>query len=139
MKAIILYFFLLLYTSVASTGSTTSTPADMKTESLFLYHLVLSPEYNDIGKWNEETRQVIQTHAEFLRGLGEKGILAFAGHTDFNPGHKDLFGIAVIKAASLEEAQKIMAPDPAVVNGIQKASIYPFSMGIRYLENLKTQ
>ncbi|MEP1096354.1 MAG: YciI family protein [Cyclobacteriaceae bacterium] len=106
-------------------------------QELFIYHLVLTPEYENPEKWTEETYATIQEHSTFLEDLGKTGILVFAGRTKLNPGDENLFGIAVIRASSLEDAQKIMAQDPAVINSIQKASIYPFSMGIRHFANLK--
>jgi len=106
-------------------------------ENLFIYHLKLTPTYDNPEKWTDETYNVIKVHAEFLDSLGREGILVFAGRTTFNPGDKNLFGIAVIKAPSLEMAKKIMANDPAVLNNIQMASIFPFSIGIRHFENLK--
>jgi hypothetical protein len=81
--------------------------------------------------------QIISVHAGFLDSLGIAGILAFAGRTLFEPGDKNLFGIAIIKASGIEEAENILSKDPAVVYGIQKAEIFPFSMGIRHLKNIK--
>lgn len=104
---------------------------------LFIYQLKLAPEYNDPVKWTDSTYKVIRQHGEFLDSLGRVGTLIFAGRTVLNPGDKNLFGIAVIKASSPDVANKIMAKDPAVINNIQEASIFPFSMGIRYFENLK--
>ncbi len=105
-------------------------------ETLFIYYLTLEPHYHDLANWNEETTKIIQDHAEFLNGLGEKGVLAFAGRTMFEPGNPDLFGIAVIKAKSLEAAYEIMSADPAVQHRIQRAVIHPFSMVIRHLDVL---
>lgn len=106
------------------------------TETLFIYYLTLEPHYQDQANWTEEATQIIQAHARFLDNLGKEGVLVFAGRTLFDPGDPDLFGIAVIKAESLEAAQTIMAGDPAVQQKIQRAVLHPFSMGIRHLQNL---
>lgn len=106
------------------------------TNSFFIYYLKLTEKYNNPQEWSDETFQIIQTHSDFIDSLGKKGILIFAGRTLFDPGNQNLFGIAVIKAESLEKAKEIMAPDPAVINGIQAASIFPFSLGIQYFENV---
>ncbi|MDN5215091.1 YciI family protein [Fulvivirgaceae bacterium BMA12] len=106
-------------------------------QDLFIYHLKLSDEYNDMAKWTDSTYKVIQEHSEFIDGLGRDGILIFAGRTKLNPGDDNLFGIALIKSTSIEEAKEIMAKDPAVINNIQVSSIFPFSLGIQYFENLK--
>ena len=108
---------------------------DTNTENLFIYHLTLTDTYNDPTNWNEQVMVIIQQHAAFLNDLGEQGILGFAGRTMFNPGDEHLFGIAVIKAESIDEAKRIMKNDPAVKHNIQRAQIFPFSMGIRFLDN----
>ena len=47
-----------------------------------------------------------------------------------------LFGFAIITARSMEEAKEIMAADPTALKGIQQGEIHPFSLGIRFFENL---
>ncbi len=106
-------------------------------KDLFIYHLKLTPKYNIPENWTDETFKVIEEHAKFIDALGRMGILVFAGRTKLEPGDENLFGLAVIQAPSLEKAKEIMAGDPAVAQHIQTASIFPFSMGIQYFENLK--
>ncbi len=108
-------------------------------DSLFLYHLVLNETYHDPAAWTDDDRATIGRHAEFLDGLGRDGRLAFAGRTLYDPGHPDLFGIAVIRAPSLEAAQEMMAEDPSVLAEIQRASIHPYSMGIRHLSRFERE
>jgi hypothetical protein len=43
---------------------------------------------------------------------------------------RNLFGIALIRAASLEDAQALMAGGPAAVARVQSAPILPFSLPI---------
>lgn len=111
----------------------------MKNEDLFINYLSLSPKYQEIHNWTEQTHQLIQQHSDYLNELGKQGTLVFAGRTLLNPGDENLFGIALIKAASLEEAQQIFAKDPAITHQIQEALILPFSMGIRHLYNIPPQ
>ena len=106
------------------------------TENLYLYHLTLEPHYQNPANWTDAAAQIIRNHAEFLDRLGQQGILGLAGRTQYEPGHPHLFGIAIIKAASLEAAQEIMAGDPAVVNGIQRAAIHPYAIAINHVHNL---
>ena len=109
---------------------------DKNTEQLFIYHLTLTPYYKNPKNWTEATFQMIQEHATFLDNLGKQGILAFAGRTNLAFEDENLFGIAIIKANTLEQAKAILKNDPAVLNGIQQANIFPFWMGIRHLNNL---
>lgn len=122
---------------IGTTHSLDSTNSKEVNNELFIYHLTLTNDYNDPAKWTEETMTVINAHGDFLIELGKKGILGFAGRTKFEPGHENLFGIAVIRASSLEEAKEIMSADPAVKENIQQAQIFPFSMGIRFLDNFE--
>jgi uncharacterized protein YciI len=96
----------------------------------FLYHLTLTESSEDPANWTHEDEATISRHAEFLDALGRDGRLVFAGRTDFAPGHPDLFGIALIRADSLGEAEELMAPDPVVVAGIQSARVLPFTLPI---------
>lgn len=104
--------------------------------ALFLYHLQLSERYSDLSNWTEKSHTTIVAHADFLDDLGKKGILGFAGRTQYLPGHHDLFGIAVIRAKSLEEAKELLSEDPAVKAGIQIAKVHPYSIAINHLHNL---
>lgn len=108
-------------------------------DPLFLYHLVLNEPYHEPAAWSEDDRATIRRHAEFLDGLGRNGRLAFAGRTLYEPGHPDLFGIAVIRAPSLEAAEDMMAEDPSVIGGIQRASLHPYSMAIHHLSRFERE
>ena len=89
----------------------------MSEKNLFIYRLKLTPKYEDPANWQEEDNQIIGQHAQFFHELGQKGVLLFAGRTTFEPGNENLFGIAVFNASSLEDAQAIMAQDPAAIHG----------------------
>jgi len=103
----------------------------------FCYYLRLSDKYKDPAAWNEQSNKIIEEHAQWLENLGQQGILLLAGRTLVEPGNENLFGVAFIKAKDLEEAKRILAPDPAVLAGIQNAMVLPYSMGIRYFANIK--
>lgn len=106
-------------------------------KDLFCYYLKLTKKYADPSNWTSKDEQIIADHARWLDVLGTQGVLLFAGRTLFEPGHKDLFGIAIIKAKDIEHARRLMASDPAVIAGIQQAEIFPYSMGIKHFDNLK--
>lgn len=108
----------------------------MSEKKLFLYRLLLSAKYQNPTAWDESTSQTIQAHVKFLDGLGQQGDLVFAGRTQFDPGDDRLLGIALIKAESLQQAQRMMADDPTVVQGIHEAAIWPFALAVEYLDNL---
>ena len=103
---------------------------------LFLYHLKLTSKYENPEIWNEKTQKIVDRHVEFLTQLGRDGILIMAGRTQYQPGHKYLFGIAVIKASSIEEATQLTQDDPVILEGVMYSTIHPYSIGFRYFENL---
>jgi len=105
--------------------------------NLFIYHLTLSLKYRDPSNWTDDTHRIIREHADFIKELGEKGTLIFAGRTALNPEDDHLFGIAIIKAESLQKAIHIMSEDPAVLNNIQKSSVFPFTLAFQFFKNLE--
>jgi uncharacterized protein YciI/ketosteroid isomerase-like protein len=104
-------------------------------EPFFLYHLRLAEHYQNPKNWTAETQATIGRHAQFLDSLGQAGALLFAGPTDLGLDDPNLFGIAIVQAASLEAAQKMLAPDPAVRAGIQIAQVLPYRLSIQHFEN----
>jgi len=113
-------------------NSETSTPST----KLFCYYLKLNDAYKDPASWTDEVQQTLQRHAVWMDNLGKEGKLIFAGRTLVGLDDENLFGIAIVKADDIEEATKMMAVDPAVVAGIQRSQVFPYSMAIRHPENL---
>ena len=109
----------------------------MPEDSYFLYLLTLKEKYENPASWTDETLSVLESHGKFLADLGKEGKLLFAGRTDYNPGDENLFGIALIKASSKEEAVSMMSKDPAIIYGIQKSEIHPYRLAIEFFENKK--
>lgn len=56
---------------------------------------------------------LLEPHVEYMAGLMAKGVLLYGG-----PYTDDTGGMAVVRVATLEEAQAIAADDPAVQNGL---------------------
>ena len=102
---------------------------------MFLATLRLSAYYQNPANWAPESLQTIDAHAEYLDAIGREGRLLLAGRTLFEPGHPDLLGIAILLVETMEEAEAIRDADPARIAGIQEWKIFPFSMGIRHLNN----
>ena len=107
-----------------------------KAEQLFIYKLRLNIQFMTNSNWTGQVLESMEGHHQFLDDLGKDGILVFAGRTEYSIDDINLFGIAILKTESLEAVKEIVKNDPGIVNGILKAEIHPFSMGIRYLENI---
>ncbi len=76
----------------------------------------------------EDEAKIIEEHYLYLKNLTEKGIVQIAGRTLISG--KDSFGIVVFETNSLEEAEKIMNNDPAVLNNIMCSKLYPFKVSL---------
>jgi uncharacterized protein YciI len=59
-----------------------------------------------------------------LKNLTDKGIAIFVGRTLTTD--ERTFGITVFEAATEEKAREIMNNDPAVIQGVMRAELYPF-------------
>jgi uncharacterized protein YciI len=101
----------------------------------FLYKLTLTEKYQKADNWDENAEKIISEHFYFLEKLGKEGTLLFAGRTSYEPGDERLFGIAVVKAESLEAAEMLLSKDPAVINGIMTSVMYDYSIAIKHFEN----
>jgi uncharacterized protein YciI/ketosteroid isomerase-like protein len=104
-------------------------------KSYFIYQLQLTDRYKNPANWTPETQATFGRHAALLDSLGREGHLLFAGPTDMPLNDPNLFGIAILKASSLEEAQRMVAPDPVVIAGMQTARVLPYRLSIRHFEN----
>jgi uncharacterized protein YciI len=104
-------------------------------ESYFLLQLKLAEKYSVEKNWTEIENDLITQHFHFLTNLANKGVLLFAGRTNYDVGHPDLEGFALIKATNLQTAEDILKADPAVVAGLQIANIHPFSLAIEQFNN----
>lgn len=64
------------------------------------------------------SEQDLSAHVSYLQTLSRRGRLMLAG-----PFRDDSGGLAIVLAANLEEARRILASDPAVVRGVLDAEL----------------
>lgn len=102
---------------------------------VFCYYLKLTTHFEDASNWSDSSVETVSKHAAFLDALGKEGILLFAGRTLYEPGDKNLFGIALFYASDLEAAKKIVADDPVLAAGIMQHEVFPFSLAINHMHN----
>jgi uncharacterized protein YciI len=69
------------------------------------------------------SQQPLGEHGRYLQRLMVDGKLVLAG-----PFLDDQGGFVLLKAASLAAAQQIENQDPAIRNGILRATVHPFSI-----------
>ena len=69
------------------------------------------------------SQQPLGEHGRYLQRLMVNGKLVLAG-----PFLDDQGGFTLLKAANLAEAQQIENQDPAIMKGILRATVHPFSI-----------
>ena len=74
---------------------------------------------------NEEDNRIMGIHFQYLESLLEKGILIMAG-----PETTGKFGLCVLETGTEEEARDIMNNDPAVLNGVVSAELFPYRVSL---------
>jgi uncharacterized protein YciI len=74
----------------------------------------------------DEESKVLEQHFNYLKDLTAKGEVLLVGRT-MNRDETS-FGIIIFHAASEEAARRIMEGDPAVQQGVFRASLFPFQI-----------
>lgn len=87
-------------------------------------------EYYKTSSWSENETTFVDQHFQKLLEMKDKGIVVFAGRTQYENSHKDLKGFVVFYAENLIEANKIMNEDPCVINNLMKVKVHPFKLAI---------
>ena len=96
----------------------------------FIYILTLTERYQDQANWDDKANDILNRHWLYLVDLHSRGVMKCVGRTDYQPGHKDLMGIAVFSAESEMQAKEIMDNDPCVKEGVMTAVLHPFSLAL---------
>lgn len=94
----------------------------------FLYVLqVTRPEMLTEGPTDREMA-IVSEHFAYLQQLLAQGILILAGRTQTT--HPETMGLAIFNAESMEAALAIKDADPAIVNGVMTAEVYPYQVAL---------
>jgi uncharacterized protein YciI len=101
-------------------------PEDL--ETFYVAFLYPGPAYHESDHDSPEQRRLIQTHAAHVWNSQHGDGAAVAGGPLLpDPGELDLpKGMSVLRAASLAEARRLAAIDPAVVTGHFRAVVVPW-------------
>lgn len=70
--------------------------------------------------------EVISSHFDYLKGLTDNGVAIFVGRTLTTD--ESTFGLTIFEADSEVAARQIMNNDPAVIQGVMRAELYPFRL-----------
>ena len=115
---------------LALTGLAVADPASSTDaqDKQFLYKLKLIPRLLAPEAWTDEDNAIVEEHFDRLKALHEEGILILAGRTLNEDASQ--FGLVVFKAATEENARKLMNADPAVSNGVMTATLFPYRVAL---------
>jgi len=94
----------------------------------FLYRL--QPARIDMltGGPTEREARIISEHFAYLKRLTEQGTVLMAGRT--LAADERCFGIVVLVAPSAEDAEAIMNNDPAVMERVMGAELFPYRIAL---------
>lgn len=77
------------------------------------------------GPTDEEARH-LSDHFAYLQRLGEDGRVILAGRTTGD----EVFGLVIIAADDERSAQAVVDDDPAVANGLMRATLHPYRVAV---------
>jgi uncharacterized protein YciI len=87
--------------------------------------ILTPPRQTFVDDITDEEREIMSRHFRYLQGLLEEGRLVVAG-----PSLGPVFGVSVFEADDLDHALEIVAADPAVSSGLQRAEVSPFRVSL---------
>lgn len=75
-----------------------------------------------------EEQRIVGEHFAYCSALVARGEMLLAGRSLGDP--EQVIGIAIFHAESTEEAEAIVAKDPAVKNGVMSAEVQPYGLAL---------
>ena len=75
-----------------------------------------------------EEERIVSRHFAYLKDLVAKGVVVLMGRTQNND--ETTFGIVIFEAEDEAAARVLMENDPAVVEGVMTASLYPYRIAL---------
>jgi uncharacterized protein YciI len=87
--------------------------------------MIKPPRPNFDENQTSEEQIIISKHFEYLKQLLHNGKLVMAGRCE-----NATYGLIIVLADSLKEAEQIMENDPAIKEGIFFAQIWPFRIAL---------
>lgn len=112
---------------------TISTLAFTQEKQQYLYKLTLTDRLFEEKNWTAEDENIITEHFLHLKELTEQKIVILAGKTMNTDSLA--FGVVIFETSDSLNAVKIMNSDPAVVNGIMRAELFPYKVSLMRKED----
>lgn len=77
---------------------------------------------------SEREQQIVSDHFAHLTRLTEAGVMILVGRTQ--NADESTMGLAIFRAEDDEAAREIMNSDPAVINSVMTATLYPYKVAL---------
>ncbi len=100
----------------------------MPNKEQFLYKITPTRMEMLIDGGTAAESAIVGQHFAYLQELTQAGIILMAGRTLNTDA--DSMGIVVFYAQDEQQAQKLVAADPAVAQGVMRAKLYPFRVAL---------
>jgi uncharacterized protein len=84
-----------------------------------------------------EEQRIVGEHFDYLKELTAQGVVILAGRT-LNTDESS-FGITIFNAESDEEANAVVENDPAVRQGVMRATVFPYRVALINEENARRE
>ncbi|MFW9998791.1 MAG: YciI family protein [Candidatus Hodarchaeota archaeon] len=98
------------------------------TEEQYFYAIIKPYRQDFIINSKKEEEQIMSDHYFYLKSLLKQKKLFLAGPTLIS---EDPFGLIIIEAKTLEEAEELLENDPSVKSGIQQiADLRPIRLSL---------
>lgn len=94
----------------------------------YVYVLKLIERLWSVDAWTAADNAVVDDHFAYLKTRLAEGRLILAGKTTGND--ETTFGLVIFEAVDDREAKHFMENDPAVRNGIMRATLSPFRVAL---------
>ncbi len=93
--------------------------------------LSLTTYYQTDSNWTDADIMIVGAHFQRLQQFAAEGKVILAGRTELASNDPDMIGIVIIAATTKSQAEQIMFEDPAVVNKIMSAELFPFNVAVQ--------
>jgi uncharacterized protein YciI len=106
-------------------GMLGSTPVAQSSATFFVR--IHPARANFLTSMTSTERQAMEQHFTYWKGRMAEGKLILAGPVPIDPG---TFGILIIRAANLGEAEQLVQGDPSVAAHVTDYEIYPLHLAL---------
>jgi uncharacterized protein len=76
----------------------------------------------------DEEAATVSRHFAHLQELAEKGVMILVGRTQ--NADENTIGLAIFEAEDETAATNIMLSDPAIIEGVMTATLYPYKIAL---------